>query len=583
MIIFSRISTFLFVLFGTCTLTVFGQIQIGQDLDGEGVNDFSGRAIVMPDNNTVAIGAYQNSGNGTESGHVRVYTRSGTTWIQKGLDIDGESANDLSGWSLCMPNANTIAIGAYENDGGGVNSGHVRVYQWTGSAWSQKGMDINGLQLEENSGFSVSMPDANTIAVGAILNDFSENNAGAVRVYQWLNNSWVQKGATIYGEAESDESGRVVQMPDPNTVAISAPGNDDIGNNAGHVRVYVWQSNAWVQLGSDIDAEAADDGFGISLSMPNATTFAAGAYGNSGAGFGSGSVRVFQWDGTTWSQKGNDIDGAAIHDESGMSVHMPDENTVAIGAPGNDGSGPRSGHVRVYFWNGVNWVQHGADINGEASYDESGYSVYMPNRTMIAVGAPQNDGAIISNSGHVRVYSLCTDSINVQPQDFTAYAGVGWANFNCSYSDTSALYQWQTVIGPTWTNLTNQTNYAGALSDSLIITGVTPAWNNRTYRCLITTNCTTDTTNPVFLTVQNGIGIEDESQESIVISPNPTFGQVHLNKLFIGTMELVNANGIVLFSKDASNDVDLTFLPTGVYTLRLSNPFQTFVYRILKM
>jgi hypothetical protein len=262
---------------------------------------------------------------------------------------------------------------------------------------------------------------------------------------------------------------------------------------------------------------------------------------------------------------------------------MPDDNTVAIGAPGNDGNGPRSGHVRVYFWNGVNWVQHGADINGEASYDESGYSVYMPNRTMIAVGAPQNDGAIISNSGHVRVYSLCTDSINVQPQDFTAYAGVGWANFNCSYSDTSALYQWQTVIGPTWTNLTNQTNYAGALSDSLIITGVTPAWNNRIYRCLITTNCTTDTTNPVFLTVQNGIGIEDESQESIVISPNPTFGQVHLNKLFIGTMELVNANGIVLFSKDASNDVDLTFLPTGVYTLRLSNPFQTFVYRILKM
>ena len=29
-----------------------------------------------------------------------------------------------------------VAIGAYRNDGGGSNSGHVRVYEYSGSSWS---------------------------------------------------------------------------------------------------------------------------------------------------------------------------------------------------------------------------------------------------------------------------------------------------------------------------------------------------------------------------------------------------------------------------------------------------------------
>jgi hypothetical protein len=47
------------------------------------------------DGNTVAIGAYYNDGvNGTNSGHVRVYRFDGNTWIQLGDDIDGETSTD---------------------------------------------------------------------------------------------------------------------------------------------------------------------------------------------------------------------------------------------------------------------------------------------------------------------------------------------------------------------------------------------------------------------------------------------------------------------------------------------------------
>ena len=55
---------------------------------------------------------------------------------QLGADINGEAASDQSGWSVSMNSDGTIvAIGAPSNDGNGSNSGHVRVYSWNGSQW----------------------------------------------------------------------------------------------------------------------------------------------------------------------------------------------------------------------------------------------------------------------------------------------------------------------------------------------------------------------------------------------------------------------------------------------------------------
>ena len=34
-----------------------------------------------------------------------------------------------------------------------------------------------------------------------------------------------------------------------------------------------------------------------------------------------------------------------------------------------------AGHVRIYAWNGSLWIQQGQDIDGEAAFDNSGFSV----------------------------------------------------------------------------------------------------------------------------------------------------------------------------------------------------------------
>ena len=214
------------------------QIQKGADIDGEAAGDFSGYSVSMPDANTLAIGAYLNNGNGVSAGHVRVYNWSGTAWVKKGADIDGEAAEDFSGHSVSMPDANTLAIGAINNQGTAAYAGHVRVYNWSGTAWVKKGADIDAEATSDRSGFSVSMPDANTLAIGAINNNGNGTSAGHVRIYNWSGTAWAKKGADIDGEAAGDQSGQSVSMPDANTLAIGAYENNGNGASSGHVRVY---------------------------------------------------------------------------------------------------------------------------------------------------------------------------------------------------------------------------------------------------------------------------------------------------------------------------------------------------------
>ena len=133
--------------------------QLGSDIDGEAVDDHSGHSVSMnAAGDRIAIGAVYNEGYGQSAGHVRIYEWDGTAWTQLGTDIDGEAGGDYSGNSVSMNAAgDRVAIGARLNDGNGQSAGHVRIYEWDGTAWTQLGIDIDGEALGDQSGKSVSM------------------------------------------------------------------------------------------------------------------------------------------------------------------------------------------------------------------------------------------------------------------------------------------------------------------------------------------------------------------------------------------------------------------------------------------
>jgi Flp pilus assembly pilin Flp len=273
--------------------------KIGSDIDGEAADDLSGYSVSLSSNGSiVAIGAVHNDGNGSNAGHVRVYQNVSGTWTQLGSDIDGEAANDQSGTSVSLSSDGSIvAIGAVHNDGTGSDAGHVRVYQNVSGTWTQLGSDIDGEAANDQSGYSVSLSsDGTIVAIGAEYNDGNGLSSGHVRVYQNVSGTWTQLGGDINGEAAGNRSGNSVSLSGNGTiVAIGASHNDGTnGTESGHVRVYKNIIGTWTQLGSDIDGEAASDHLGKSVSLSgNGTIVAIGASHNDGNGLSSGHVRIY--------------------------------------------------------------------------------------------------------------------------------------------------------------------------------------------------------------------------------------------------------------------------------------------------
>jgi hypothetical protein len=179
------------------------------------------------------------------------------------------------------------------------------------------------------------------------------------------------------------------------------------------------------------------------------------------------------------------------------------------------------------------------------------------------------------------LFKGCSDSIFTQPDNFSAFAIPGWANFKCTSTDTAATFQWQQSSGAGWIDLTNLGNYSGATSDSLVITGVTSSMNNYGYRCIVA-SCTTDTSDVAVLTVTNGIGLGESTLQKLTVSPNPTSGLVSLNSSVIGSYELLALDGRVLESGTAKKDYDLSQQPNGVYNLKLTTADGTRVLKIVK-
>src|SRR5690554_6476968 len=315
------------------------QTQIGQKIEGDTGTDAFGQSVtISADGNIIAVGAPYNGGNGSNSGHVRVYENIGGTWTQIGNDIEGDSSGDWSGYSIALSaNGDIIAIGAPFNDGGATDSGHVRVF---------------------------------------------ENIAGI----------WTQIGNAIEGDASWDESGTSVALSaDGTIVAIGAPRHSGNGNESGQVRVFENVQGTWTQVGSDIYGLLIGHGLGISCSLSSdGSILVIGAVSRSTAATPASYSMVFQNVSGSWTQAGQTIHAVAPLNQSGRSVSISsDGNIIAIGATNYNG---QIGQVRIFENVAGTWVQIGSDIIGEASGDFSGGSVSLSfDGTIVAIGATDND------------------------------------------------------------------------------------------------------------------------------------------------------------------------------------------------
>lgn len=208
---------------------------MGFPMSGAIGDEFGTSISLSSDGTRVAIGAAAV----WTRGYVKVFEYDGaSTWNELGngrTDMPGEGSSDRMGFSVSLSSdGNRFAHGAIANT---ANSGHVRIFEYSGSSWTQVGSDIDSESPGDNFGYSVSLnSDGTRVAAGAIFNN---NNRGHTRVFDWSGSSWNQIGSDIDGEAQDDYSGHSVSLSSNGLrLAIGAPNNADGGSLAGHVRVY---------------------------------------------------------------------------------------------------------------------------------------------------------------------------------------------------------------------------------------------------------------------------------------------------------------------------------------------------------
>ena len=116
----------------------------------------------------------------------------------------------------------------------------VKVYEWDGTEWQQKGNDIVGTSNNEylggNAGRGCSISyDGDRIAYGGF---YYNSYQGRVFVMDWNGSSWVQQ-TVQYGDSTQEYYGRCVSLSDDGTVlAVSAPLDDVRGSNNGRIEIF---------------------------------------------------------------------------------------------------------------------------------------------------------------------------------------------------------------------------------------------------------------------------------------------------------------------------------------------------------
>ncbi len=267
--------------------------------------------------------------------------------VQIGEDIDGEASLELLGSSAISDNGSIIAVGSRRNESSGTNAGQVKVYSNENNQWVQLGSTLSGNENDYLGGSLDLSSDGTILAVTAsFVNNY-------VQVFNYNGTDWLPYGNQIINPSEDGTfaPSSVALSSNGNRIAIGYPNNDDNGSNTGQVIIYDYNGTDWEQVGDVINGVATtitiDERFGSSVSLSaDGNRMAAGAPGSGNA---EGHVRVYEYDGSNWIKLGFDFGPANQGGSTGASVSLSANGyRIAISVPG-------IGDAIIYDYDGSEW------------------------------------------------------------------------------------------------------------------------------------------------------------------------------------------------------------------------------------
>ncbi|MGY8908186.1 MAG: beta strand repeat-containing protein [Pseudomonadales bacterium] len=407
-------------------------VQIGTTIAGDTASDFLGinGVTALGSNNFVIASAYDDVNSVVNAGSVMLVN--GTTGAQIGTTLAGDTASDNLGGTriTALGNNNFVIASAYDDVNSVVNAGSVMLIN--GATGAQINT-IEGDTAHDALGLSGVTALGNNNFVIASRNDDvnSVTLAGSVMLINGVTGA--QIGTTLAGDTASDQLGEngVTALGNNNFVIASAYDDVNSVTDAGSVMLINGATGAQINT---IEGDTANDWLGNSsvTALGNNNFVIASLWDDVNSVVNAGSVMLIN--GATGAQIGTTIAGDTLYDElGGASITALGNNNFVIASIYHDvNSVVNAGSVMLV--NGATGAQIGSTIAGDTRDD------YLGNSSITALGnnnfviaSAYDDVNSVSNAGSVMLVSGATGA-----QIGTTIAGYT-ANDNLGNSGVTAL------------------------------------------------------------------------------------------------------------------------------------------------
>ena len=245
-----------------------------------GRSDYFGGSVAL-DGDTAVIGARSGDGQiAPWAGSAYVFVRDGTTWsLQSKLLANDGASGDAAGWAVAL-SGGVALVGAPQDDDQFSESGSVYVFSRTGTTWQQRGKFSASHELQNAQfGYAIDM-QGDTAVVGAFGDSSNGELSGAAYIFTSdVEGVWTQQKKFLPDDGRNqDRFGAYVAIHDEFALigTMKLRYRDKISAYVFSNTSTDWQQDATLVA---TDANAYDSGYTRSLALSSEAAVLGGSNG----------------------------------------------------------------------------------------------------------------------------------------------------------------------------------------------------------------------------------------------------------------------------------------------------------------
>lgn len=386
---------------GSCSCTISDETKL---LASDGAaGDIMGEYVRI-DGDRAIIGAKHHDANGGNSGALYVFERDCTSWSQTAKIVPADNASyDIFGGGIAL-DGNRIAVSASFDDDNGGDSGSVYVFEYDGSNWNQTAkITTDSADANGTLGHSFIDMDGDRIIASGLSAVSPGTDVGSVYVFDYDGSSWSQTAELVGSDSVAGDLFGGWGALDGDLIVVSASYDTISGMTAyGSVFVFEYDGSSWSETEKIITSQGNAWGwmiFGSGVDL-SGDRIAVGAH-NDGAS-NEGLIHIFEYDGSNWNQTAL-LDPADTRVAMGFDVAL-DGGKLLAGT--SDYLNTVNGKSYYYEYDGSSWnLTQIMTASDGANNDYYGYRGDVDGES-IAISA-FNDDDNGADSGSLYVYGGC--------------------------------------------------------------------------------------------------------------------------------------------------------------------------------